>query len=196
MNKAVDLDAQTPASVAANFLVAKGLLPEGAGGLEVEKLLIAADPGVEPSSETARALRAIRAGFTGSDLEISNTNDPLGALSDGTARVAMVGAESFYALGDDGPVARDDARAFASARIQNGAPTVQNRWHHQLHRGHEDHCYRCRGHRFGGRPGNDLGLLGPVGFGGDRALGGRSHPTDQGAGRRSVRRCFRHGCAG
>lgn len=113
MNKAVDLDAQTPASVATNFLVAKGLLPEGAGGLQVEKLLIAADPGVSPSSETAKALRAIRAGFSGSDLEIVNTADPLQSLADGTARVAMVGAESFYSVGDDGPVAKEDARAFA-----------------------------------------------------------------------------------
>jgi glycine betaine/choline ABC-type transport system substrate-binding protein len=113
MNKAVDLDAQTPASVATNFLVAKGLLPEGAGGLQVEKLLVAADPGVEPSSETAKALRAVRAGFSGSDLEILNTADPLQSLSDGTARVAMVGAESFYTLGDDGPVAKGDTRAFA-----------------------------------------------------------------------------------
>ena len=113
MNKAVDLDAQTPASVAAAFLSAKGLLPEGAGGAEVETLMVAADPGVGRSSETARALRAVRAGFSGKDLEIMNTDDPLGALEDGTARVAMVGTESFYTLGDTGPVAEHDATAFA-----------------------------------------------------------------------------------
>ena len=113
MNKAVDLDAQTPASVATAFLVAKGLLPEGAGGSQVEEVLIAADPGVSRSSETAKALRAIRAGFSGSDLKIANTVNPLQSLSDGTARVAMVGAESFYSVGDDGPVAKGDARAFA-----------------------------------------------------------------------------------
>ena len=113
MNKAVDLDAQSPASVATSFLVSKGLLPAGAGGSQVEKLLVAADPGVGPSSETARALRAIRAGFPGSDLEILNTDDPLQSLVDGTARVAMVGAEAFYTLGADGPVAKGNARAFA-----------------------------------------------------------------------------------
>ena len=113
MNKSVDLDAQTPASVATAFLVAKGLLPEGAADSAVEKLLVAADPSIGRSSETAKALRAIRAGFSGSDLEIANSTDPLQALSDGNARVAMVGAEAFYAPGDSGPVAKGNAQAFA-----------------------------------------------------------------------------------
>jgi len=113
MNKSVDLDAQTPASVATSFLVSKGLLPEGSAGSAVEKLLVAADPSTGRSSETATALRAIRAGFSGKDLEISNSADPLQALSDGDARVAMVGAESFYSIGDSGPVAKGNAQAFA-----------------------------------------------------------------------------------
>ncbi len=113
MNKAVDLDAQTPASVATAFLVAKKLLPEGSAGSAVEKLLVAADPSIGRSSETAKALRAIRAGFSGNDLEVSNSVDPLQALSDGSARVAMVGAEAFYTMGDSGPVAKGNAQAFA-----------------------------------------------------------------------------------
>ena len=113
MNKAVDLDAQTPASVATSYLVSKGLLPEGADVGGAEQLLVAADPSVVTSSVTAKALRAIRAGFSGSDLKISNSATPLQSLSDGSARVAMVGAESFYSLGDSGPVANNSAEAFA-----------------------------------------------------------------------------------
>ena len=113
MNKAVDLDAQTPASVATNFLVSKGMLPEDAGGGGADTLQVAADPSVGSSSTTAKALRAIRAGFSGSNLEINNTESPLAALSDGSARVAMVGTESFYNLGDSGPVAKGNAEAFA-----------------------------------------------------------------------------------
>lgn len=112
MNKSVDLDAQTPASVATAFLVSKGLLSEGAAGSAVEKLVVAADPSVGRSSETAKALRAIRAGFAGTDLEIANLADPLRAISDGSARVAMVGAESFYRLGENGPVNKSNAQAF------------------------------------------------------------------------------------
>lgn len=113
MNKAVDLDAQAPASVATAFLVEKGLLPESVGGDEVEKLIVAADPSVGRSSTTAQALRAIRTGFEGRDLELTNSAAPLEALSDGSARVAMVGAESFYTLDEDGPVAKTGAEAFA-----------------------------------------------------------------------------------
>ena len=113
MNKSVDLDAQTPASVATSFLVSKGLLPEGAEVGGAEQLLVAADPSVGRSSTTAKALRAIRSGFSGSDLKLSNTASPLQALSDGSAKVAMVGAESFYTLGDSGPVANTNAEAFA-----------------------------------------------------------------------------------
>ena len=113
MNKAVDLDAQTPASVASAFLGAKGLLPAGIAATSVEKLLVAGDPSLGRSSDTARALRAIRAGFPGRDLEILNTTDPLAALAGGEARVGIVGTEAFYTLGDSGPVAKDNAQAFA-----------------------------------------------------------------------------------
>ena len=113
MNKAVDLDAQSPASVASAFLAARGLLPEGAAAAGVETLLVAGDPSLGRSSHTARALRAIRAGFPGRDLEILNTADPLAALASGEARVGMVGTESFYTAGDSGPVAKGSAQAFA-----------------------------------------------------------------------------------
>ncbi len=46
MNKAVDLDAQSAASVAAAFLASKGLLPEGASGGGATKIAVVADPGV------------------------------------------------------------------------------------------------------------------------------------------------------
>ena len=113
MNKAVDLDAQTPASVASAFLGGKGLLPEGAAATSVETMRVAGDPSLGRSSETGRALRAIRAGFPGRDLEILDTPDPLAALAQGEARVGIVGTEAFYEAGDSGPVAKDGAQAFA-----------------------------------------------------------------------------------
>ena len=113
MNKSVDLDAQTPASVAAAFLAGKGLLPEGAAATNVETLLVAGDPSLGRGSESARALRAIRAGIPGRDLEILNTPDPVAALASGEARVAIAGTEAFYTLGGSGPVAKGDAQAFA-----------------------------------------------------------------------------------
>ena len=113
MNKSVDLDAQTPASVAAAFLSGKGLLPEDAAGAAVESVAVAAGPEISRGSDSARALRAIRAGFSGHDLDLVNSSDPLAALAGSEARVAMVGAESFYTMSDEGPQVRDDAEAFA-----------------------------------------------------------------------------------
>ena len=113
MNKAVDLDAQSAATVATAFLSSKGLLPEGAGSGGAAKIAVVGDPGVTRNITTARALRAIRSGYAGSDLELSSNMSPLESLAAGEARVAIVGAESFYSLGDDGPVAKGIAEAFA-----------------------------------------------------------------------------------
>jgi glycine betaine/choline ABC-type transport system substrate-binding protein len=113
MNKAVDLDAQSASSVATAFLSSKGLLPEGAGSGGAAKIAVVADPGVARDINTARALRAIRSGYAGSDLDLSNNASPLESLASGEARVAIVGAESFYSLGDEGPVAKGIAEAFA-----------------------------------------------------------------------------------
>ncbi len=113
MNKAVDLDAQSPASVATAFLAAKGLLPEDAASGGAAKIKVVADPSVRRGTGTARALRAIRAGYAGSDLDLVNSPAPLDVLAAGKARVAIVGAEAFYRLGSDGPVKTRSAEAFA-----------------------------------------------------------------------------------
>ena len=113
MNKAVDLDAQSAASVAASFLASKGLLPEDAKGSGAAKIAVVADAGVTRDIDTARALRAIRSGYSGSDLDLANDEDPLGKLAAGEARVAIVGAESFYSMSADGPVRKASAEAFA-----------------------------------------------------------------------------------
>ncbi len=113
MNKAVDLDAQSPSTVAATFLASKGLLPAGAEAGDADKIAIIADPGVTRDINTARALRAIRSGFSGSDLNLTNDEDPLAKLASGEARVAIVGAESFYSIDEDGPQPKGTAEAFA-----------------------------------------------------------------------------------
>ena len=120
MNKAVDLDAQSAASVATAFLSSKGLLPEGAGSGGAAKIAVVGDPGVTRNITTARALRAIRSGYAGSDLDLSNNAMPLESLAAGEARVAIVGAESFYRITDDGPVAKGIAEAFAVLGYKTG----------------------------------------------------------------------------
>jgi len=120
MNKAVDLDAQSAATVAATFLASKGLLPEDARGGGAAKIAVVADPGITRDIDTARALRAIRSGYSGSDLNLTNDVDPLGKLAAGEARVAIVGAESFYSMTDTGPLKKSSAEAFAVLGYKSG----------------------------------------------------------------------------
>ncbi|MGD2170865.1 MAG: glycine betaine ABC transporter substrate-binding protein, partial [Gammaproteobacteria bacterium] len=120
MNKAVDLDAQSAATVAASFLASKGLLPEGAGGGGAARIAVVGDAGVGRGIDTARALRAIRAGYAGSDLDLASSATPLQDLAAGKARVAIVGAEAFYRLDKDRPVPRGLAEAFAVLGYKSG----------------------------------------------------------------------------
>ena len=118
MNRAVDLDAQTPASVATRFLVERGLMSGEAEVTDVERLSIAVAPGTERDGATARARRAVRAGFEGSDLELLVDASPLDRLVAGDARIALVGAEAFFETGSTGPLRRDVAEAFAVLEVR------------------------------------------------------------------------------
>ncbi len=113
MNKAVDLEARSVASVATEFLVKKGLVSKSGSQTSIETLLLAVDPSIKLSNKTAIAMRAVRAGFKKKDIAIFNSPDPLGALSD-VAGVAMIGAESFYTIDkNNNVVLKDNAEAFA-----------------------------------------------------------------------------------
>lgn len=96
MNKDVELNAQRPSVVAEQFLVDKGLLPKSEIKTVKNDKVILATGSETASLETAKALKAIRAGFKGNDIEVLNSTDPLQSLKDGSARMALVGAESFY----------------------------------------------------------------------------------------------------
>ncbi len=120
LNKSVELDAQSVVSVASAFLAGKGLLPEGAALANVETLNVVGDPSLAPGSSTARALRAIRTGFPGSDIKLVNSPDPTVELAAAEARVAVMGTESFFELTESGPVLKDRAQAFAVLGHKSG----------------------------------------------------------------------------
>lgn len=113
LNKAVELDAQSPASVASAYLASKGLLPESGTVANLENLNVIGDPALGTGSSTARALRAIRAGFPGRNLKLVNSQDPTIELASAEARVAIMGAESFFDTGESGPEPKNRAQAFA-----------------------------------------------------------------------------------
>ena len=195
MNKAVDLDAQTPASVASAFLGEKGLLPEGAAATRVETLLVAGDPSLGRSSETARALRAIRAGFPGRDLEILNTTDPLAALASGEARVGIVGTEAFYTAGDSGPVAKGSARAFAVLGYKTAHLFARSVGNTSEVIAMKKIATDQAGSGSADRPWNDPGFAGAVRFGGGRPGTEEPGRSDRRSVERRTRRCVQNGGA-
>ena len=113
MNKAVDLEARSVASVATAYLVQKGLISKDKVIEEAEQVLFAVDPSISLNNQTALAMRGVRAGFPKKNIQLFNTKDPLNALATKTARVAMVGAESFYEIKDGKPVSKGTAEAFS-----------------------------------------------------------------------------------
>jgi glycine betaine/choline ABC-type transport system substrate-binding protein len=101
LNADVELDGQDPATVAQRFLAEAGLIEADDEPLVAELLPVAVGGLDAPSVQVATALSAVRKAYRGRDVDVKRVADPLQALITGDARLAVAGAESFYALGDD-----------------------------------------------------------------------------------------------
>lgn len=104
MNRLVDTQGQTYQMVAQNFLVEAGLLTaaEAAPVPHAEPLLLAVAPLAELGEATLRAVRAAREVFPQRDIQVVREADPLQAIVEGRARLAVAGADEFFDL-TDGP---------------------------------------------------------------------------------------------
>ncbi len=114
LNRKVDIEGRSPQAVARDALARMGLIQAGAVQTE-EPLLIAAAPSVGEGAAASSALRAARSAFTGQDVQISPSLDPLGEVAAGNARLALVGADSFFDL--SGPAPTRDNRFEAVAAV-------------------------------------------------------------------------------
>ncbi len=101
LNADAELDGQDPATVARRFLAEAGLIDADQQQLVAELLPVAVGGLDAPSGQAATALAAVRRTFRGRDVDLMRVADPMEALIDGSARVAVVGAAGFYQLGDD-----------------------------------------------------------------------------------------------
>lgn len=107
LNAQVDLDALAPRAVARAALAEMGLL-DISEDLDISvPLVVATSPLLGGDAETGRTLRAVREAFPGRRVTIEAFDDPLGAVSRGAARLALVSAADFAAVDAAGtPVAR------------------------------------------------------------------------------------------
>ena len=110
LNRMVEIDGRSPKDVAKIALNQIGLLPDAAVSTD-EPVRIAASALMTEGPVSAASLRAVRAAFPGRRVELTASTAPLAALAAGEARVALVGAESFFDVGGEEVVRVENSEA-------------------------------------------------------------------------------------
>ena len=118
LNRKVDLEGRAPEAVARDALARAGVIDAGAVEAE-DPLLIAASPYLAESDLAGTALRAARRAYTGREVSISPSHDPLAAVASGEVRLAMVGAESFFDI--SGPTPQRNEKFESVAAVGSNA---------------------------------------------------------------------------
>ena len=113
LNGRVDLEGRSPRAIARDALSRMDLIDAGAVEVQ-EPLLVSAEDHLTTGTQAALVLRAVQKAFTGRDVQFDVTDDPLGSVSDGNARLALVGADAFYDLSNPAPTLIDGFEAVAS----------------------------------------------------------------------------------
>jgi glycine betaine/choline ABC-type transport system substrate-binding protein len=113
LNRKVEIESRAPRDVARDALARLGLI-EGGAVIADDPLLIAASPFLSTGEAASAALRAARSAFRGRDVQIAPTHDPLAAVASGQARLAMLGAESFFDPSSIAPTRDDRFEAVAA----------------------------------------------------------------------------------
>ncbi len=112
LNRKVEIEGRLPEAVARDALARMELIDSGAV-IADDPLLIAASPLVSEGEAASAALRAARNAFRGRDVQIAPSADPLAAVAAGDARLALVGADSFFDVSTPAPTRDDRLEAVA-----------------------------------------------------------------------------------
>ncbi|WP_299848436.1 glycine betaine ABC transporter substrate-binding protein [uncultured Roseovarius sp.] len=102
LNRKVDLEGRSPDAVARDALARLELISSGAVEAE-DPLLIATSPILTDSEHAGTSLRAVRRAFVGREVAVEPSINPLQEVGNGNARLAMVGAESFFDISGPAP---------------------------------------------------------------------------------------------
>lgn len=122
MNRLVDSQGQTFQSVAQNFLIGRSLIPAGEAAevSEAEKMPVAVGALAELGDSSLRAVRAIREVFPKRDVEVLREANPLQAIAEGRARLAVASSDQFFTLSGDSPfpIVNDKAEALGVVKYR------------------------------------------------------------------------------
>lgn len=112
LNNRVELLGEDPAAVARSALIQLGVIEGVARAASQTPLVLATSPSSEADGEVVTALRATRQAFPGRNVEVHAFPDPLDAIANGDARLALVSAPAFFIPADNGPaVPREEFEA-------------------------------------------------------------------------------------
>lgn len=112
LNRRVDLEGRAPEAVARDTLARLGIISSGAVEA-ADPLTISTSPLMSEGGLSGTALRAARRAYVGREVVIHPANRPLQSVTDGTARLALVGAESFFDLSGPTPSRLDQYEGLA-----------------------------------------------------------------------------------
>lgn len=112
LNRKVEIEGRSPEAVARDALAELNLIDGGSVETE-EPLLIAASPLLGEGGTANAALRSARAAFEGRDVRLDPAQTPLARVADGTARIALVGADELFDFAGPAPVRDERFEALA-----------------------------------------------------------------------------------
>lgn len=113
LNRRVEIEGRIPRDVARDALARLGLIDAGAVQA-VDPLIVATDAPFASGQTGAATLRAARRAFTGRDVQLNVTADPLAAVGAEDARLALVGADAFFDISTPSPSRTGDYEAIAA----------------------------------------------------------------------------------
>ena len=124
LNGKVEIEGRSAASVARLALIEMGLVKGGAVTTD-EPLIVSSSSSIAASNLSTTALRAVRRAFTGREVKVETDGNPLEKVASGDARLALVGADTFFDL--SGAVPTRDNRLEAVAVVGQNVVHVVGR---------------------------------------------------------------------
>ena len=112
LNGKVEIEGRSAASVARLALIEMGLVKGGAVTTD-EPLIVSSSSSIAASNLSTTALRAVRRAFTGREVKVETDGNPLEKVASGDARMALVGADTFFDLSGAVPTRDDRLEAVA-----------------------------------------------------------------------------------
>ncbi|NDY96957.1 glycine betaine ABC transporter substrate-binding protein [Wenzhouxiangella limi] len=103
LSRRVSIRGEDPREVVRDELIRRGLIDGEVGKRDRQAVSLAVSPSANADGEAGALLRQLRRSFPTSNVNLVRSGDPLGAVKDGSVRLALVSAPAFFAPGSIDP---------------------------------------------------------------------------------------------